>query len=61
MKSETKRKLYTIEVNNEILCDMDGNSYRFDSFEDTKEFIEENEIANANVVKQYGLYEEEED
>ena len=50
-----ERKLYTIEVNNEILCDADGNSYRFDSPEEAKEFIEENELEDANVVKQYGL------
>ena len=55
-----ERKLYTISVNNEILSDSDGNSYRFDSAEDALNFIKENEIENAEIVKQYGLSENEE-
>ena len=45
---------FTIEINNEIYCDDNGEAYHFDSYADAQEFIEENELENASIVRQYG-------
>ena len=57
---ESAQEEYTIEINNEIYCDDNGNAYHFDSYEEAQEFIEENELQNAQVTRQHGkaMYED---
>ena len=45
---------FTIEMNNEIYCDEDGNAYHFNSYEEAQSFIEENELEDAEVTRQHG-------
>lgn len=45
---------FTIEINNEIYCDDNGEAYHFDSYADAQEFIEENELENTSIVRQHG-------
>jgi hypothetical protein len=61
LKVPAKKKLkenynneFTIEINNEIYCDDNGEAYHFDSYIDAQEFIEENELENASIVRQHG-------
>lgn len=45
---------FTIEINNDIYCDEDGNAYHFNSPEEAQAFIEEHELENAEVTRQHG-------
>ena len=53
LKEEYKNE-FTIEINNDIYCDSNGEAYHFDSYAEAQEFIEEHELKNASVVRQYG-------
>ena len=53
--STLKESIYTIEINNEIYCDEDGNSYRFNSSEEAQDFIDEHELEGATITRQYGF------
>lgn len=52
--TETQEREYTIFVNNEVYCDDDGNPYYFDSSAHAEEFIAENNLESAEVVRQAG-------
>jgi hypothetical protein len=51
---------YTIFINDEVYTDDFGNPYRFETSKEAKEFIEEQELDNAEVVRQYGKFEDSE-
>jgi rubrerythrin len=57
---ESAQEEYTIEINNEIYCDDNGNAYHFDSYDEASEFIDDNELQNAQVTRQHGkaMYED---
>ena len=44
---------FVIEFNGEIYCDDFGNSYTFSSYEEAQEFIEDRELDDAQIVRQY--------
>lgn len=52
--TETQEREFTIFVNNEVYCDDDGNPYYFDSSAHAEEFIAENKLEGAEVVRQAG-------
>lgn len=45
---------YTIEINNEIYQDENGEPYHFSSAEEAKSFIEDRELKNASITRQHG-------
>lgn len=51
---ESINKEFTIEINNEIYADEDGNPYHFESYDEAKKFIEDNDLENAEITRQYG-------
>lgn len=55
---DVQKDVYTIEINNEIYQDDFGNPYHFKSSEEAKQFIEDNELKDAKITRQYGLSED---
>ena len=58
-KKSLKESIYTIEINGDIYCDEDGNSYRFNSNEEAQDFIDEHELEGATITRQYGFAKDE--
>lgn len=54
---EATNDRYTIEIDGKILTDDFGEPYHFDSYKEAQEYIEEEELENASVTRQYGLSE----
>lgn len=45
-------RYYTIEVCGDLLEDADGNTLRFATLDDAKDYIWDNELDEAEIVKQ---------
>ena len=53
-ESKSIEEEYAIFINNEVHCNDDGEPFHFNSHTEAQKFIEENELENAEVVRQYG-------
>ena len=53
-ESKSINEEFTIFINDEEYCDDFGNPHYFTSYDDAEAFIEDNELENAEVVRQYG-------